>query len=102
MEDFLKFKIDVCSRIPLGLMCQIEVDLTDYDEFRGREVGGILRGDAELLLYDNNDEHVEISSEEPGDKGEYMYELGSDGIIEINDVYPYLRPLADMTEDERK
>jgi hypothetical protein len=41
MEDFLKFKIDVCSRIPLGLMCQIEVDLTDYDEFRGREVGGI-------------------------------------------------------------
>lgn len=102
MEDFLKFKIDVCSRIPLGLMCQIEVDLTDYDEFKGVEVGGILKGDAELLLYDNNDEHVEISPDEPGDKGEYMFELSSDGIIEFNNVYPYLRPLADMTEDERK
>ena len=84
MEDFLKFKIDVCSRIPLGLMCQIEVDLSDYDEFRGIEVGGILKGDAELLLYDNNDEHVEISPDEPGDKGEYMFELSSDGIIEFN------------------
>ena len=74
MEDLLKFKIDVCSRIPLGLMCQIEVDLTDYDEFKGREVGGILKGDAELLLYDNNDGHVEIYPDESGDKGEYMFE----------------------------
>ena len=100
MEDLLKFKIDVCSRIPLGLMCQIEVDLTDYDEFKGREVGGILKGDAELLLYDNNDGHVEIYPDEPGDKGEYMFELSSDGIIEFNNVYPYLRPFTDMTEDE--
>ena len=30
------------------------------------------------------DKHVEISPDEPGDKGEYMFELSSDGIIEFN------------------
>ena len=102
MEDFLKFKIDVCSRIPYNVICKVEFDNSDYDEFKGTFVGGILTTTAELLGYNNDDEHVDINVLESTPKGDYISEQACMGLITINDITPYLRPMSSMTKEEKE
>ena len=96
---------DLCNRLSSELMVKVTLDLTDYDEFEQKIVGGVCEGDCYLKSIDIDDKHVEVYPPDytkPENEGIYetIDMCCSDGMIYVSDITPYLRPISSMTEQE--
>ena len=93
---------DLTCRLSYGVKCLVEIDETEYDEFTGKEIGFKGKSIGELYLLDMNDNHVELYFNEKNNISDELSDMSMEGLITINDIKPYLRPMSSMTEEEKK
>ena len=93
---------DLTCRLSYGVKCLVEIDETEYDEFTGKEIGFKGKSIGELYLLDMNDNHVELYFNEKNNISDEITDMSMEGLITINDIKPYLRPMSSMTEEEKK
>ena len=93
---------DLTCRLSYGVKCLVEIDGTEYDEFTGKDIGFKGKSIGELYLLDMNDNHVELYFDEKNNISDELSDMSMEGLITINDIIPYLRPMSSMTEEERK
>lgn len=100
-ESINILKTELCSRLPYKLKCMVSVDCTEFDEFYGRVIGFKGKAIGELYLVDLNDEHVELYFEGDNPVDIEMSNMSMEGLLEIWDCQPYLRPMSSMTDEEK-
>ena len=93
---------DLTCRLSYGVKCLVEIDETEYDEFTGKENGFKGKSIGELYLLDMNDNHVELYFDEKNNISDELSDMSMEGLITINDIIPYLRPMSSMTEEEER
>ena len=93
---------DLTCRLSYGVKCLVEIDETEYDEFTGKETGFKVKSIGELYLLDMNDNHVELYFNEKNNISDELSDMSMEGLITINDIIPYLRPMSSMTEEEER
>lgn len=92
---------DLTCRLSYGVKCLVEIDETEYDEFSGKVIGFKGKSIGELYLLDMNDNHVELYFNEKNNISDELSDMSMEGLITINYIKPYLRPMSSMTKDER-
>jgi len=113
-EDLALLKEEVCARMPYGVKAYVEWDCTDYDEFSGRTLGGIIGATVKLVGYDQEGEalSLDIIKTDVDNIGktpnmqeridEYVSELPINCPVDCCDVQMYLRTRRMLNKDERK
>ena len=93
---------DLTCRLSYGVKCLVEIDETEYDEFTGKDIGFKGKSIGELYLLAMNDNHVELYFNEKNNVSDELSNMSMEGLITINDIKPYLRPMSSITMEERR
>ena len=93
---------DLVCRLPYNIKCLVEIDETEFDEISGKDIGFKGKSIGELYVLDMNDNHVELYFNEKNNISDELSDMSMEGLITINDIKPYLRPMSSMTEKEKQ